>query len=48
MPGLVSYSATYDFYSVHLIVLTLVDEEWVIDVVTNVTGVKAGLEVDFG
>ena len=35
-------------YSVHLIDVTLVDEERVIDVVADMTGVRDGLEVDIG
>ena len=48
MPGLVSYSATNALYSVHLIDVTLVVEERVIDVVADITGVRDGLEVDIG
>ena len=32
----------------HLIDVTPVDEERVIEVVADITGVKVGLEVDFG
>ena len=35
-------------YSVHLIDVTLVVEERVIDVVADITGVRDGLEVDIG
>ena len=48
MSGLVSYSATNALYSVHLIDVTLVVEERVIDGVADITGVRDGLEVDIG
>ena len=46
LPGLVSYSTTNALYSDFDV--TLADEERVIDVVADVTGVRDGLEVDIG